>query len=142
MVAAEGRPWDAGAVAGEKRRRLKGLLERGGRAALKRIQPAPEGPQEVRFADAGEGTIEAGATLLQAALALDVDLDHFCGGSCSCGTCRVEVVSGAEHLSRMKPSESIVLGHEAVQAGDRLACQARVLGPVEVRVPGFFMRGA
>ncbi len=129
-------------MAGDKRKRVRGLLQRGGRAALRRLQPAPSGPQEIRFTDAAEGRVEAGTTLLQAAIALDVDLDHFCGGSCSCGTCRVEVIAGAEHLSPMKPSEAIVLGHEATEAGDRLACQARVMGTVEVRVPAFFMRGA
>lgn len=129
-------------MAGDKRKRVRGLLQRGSNAARRRFQAPPTGPQPVVFADVARGEVEAGRTLLQAAVALDVDVDHFCGGCCSCGTCRVEVLSGADALSRMKPSESIVLGHEAVDAGDRLACQARVLGPVEVRVPAFFMRGA
>ncbi len=102
----------------------------------------PEGPQEVRFEENARGLVAPGTTLLQAALALDVELDHFCGGHCSCGTCRLEILDGADHLTTMRPSESIVLGHEAVEAGDRLGCQAGVLGPVEVRIPDFFMRGA
>ncbi len=97
------------------------------------------GPVEVRFQGAAAGRFPAGTTLLEAARSLGVDLDHYCGGNCSCGTCRVEVVRGGEHLARMRSSEAMVLGHEAVRAGDRLACQARVLGPVEVRVPAFFM---
>ncbi len=109
---------------------------------MRRLQGPPTGPQSVSFGDVGAGEVEAGTTILSAAVSLGVDIDHFCGGSCSCGTCRVEIVSGAEALSPMRPSESIVLGHEAIVAGDRLACQARVLGAVEVRVPAFFMRGA
>jgi ferredoxin len=132
-------------MSNKRRTRLRRLLGRGGRAALRRfpgVKSLPDTPQWVIFEGSASGEIEPGLTLLQAARSLDVDLDHFCGGSCSCGTCRVEILEGAESLSRMKPSESIVLGHEAVQAGDRLSCQARILGPVKVQIPEFFMRGA
>lgn len=100
------------------------------------------GSQRVVFQGLGEGDFEPGTTVLQAAAALDLDLDHFCGGNCSCGTCRVELIGPGAGLSPMRPSESIVLGHEAVEAGDRLACQAFITGPVSVRIPTFFMRGA
>ena len=83
-------------------------------------------------------TEEAGTTILEAALQADLSLDHFCGGNCSCGTCRVEVVQGDQFLSNPRPDESLVLGPVALDAGDRLACQAQVRGSVEVRVPRFF----
>lgn len=69
---------------------------------------------------------------------LGLDLSHYCGGTCSCGTCRVEILLGAEHLSSPRGNETMVLGAEHLLAGDRLACQARVLGPVVVRVPEWF----
>jgi ferredoxin len=91
----------------------------------------------VAFADV-EGDVETGVTLLEAARLLDVDLRHYCGGNCSCGTCRVEVVGGSENLSRPEPLERAVIGEPALRDGRRLACQARVLGPVRVRVPTSF----
>ena len=74
-----------------------------------------------------------------AARELKVDLDHFCGGHCSCGTCRVFVVSGAEHLSPVQMNEEITLGAEAAKRGHRLACQAKAQGPVEVQIPDYFL---
>ncbi len=92
----------------------------------------------MQFTGLGEIDVEAGETVLQAAKSLGLQLDHFCGGCCSCGTCRVTVQSGAGSLSRPQPDESLVLGPNALDAGDRLACQARILGSVEVRIPRYF----
>lgn len=79
-----------------------------------------------------------GATLLEVADAARVDLRSYCGGNCSCGTCRITVVSGAKNLGKRGSLEEMVLGSEAVARGDRLACQAAVLGPVEVLIPEWF----
>lgn len=116
-----------------------GLLRRGLRRLAGRGRRAsPRGPAEVRF-EVPRGapvTVEvpAGTTLLHAALDAGVDLSHYCGGTCSCGTCRVEVRRGGEHLTRVEGREQMVLGYEGTQAGDRLACQARVQGPVTIAV--------
>lgn len=95
------------------------------------------GPVEVRFG-AQVVRVTRGTTLLDAARTGDVDLRHYCGGNCSCGTCRVEVVSGARSLSRRQGMEEMVLGADAASRGDRLACQAQILGDVEVRIPRWF----
>jgi 2Fe-2S ferredoxin len=76
---------------------------------------------------------------LEAAVLLELDLDHYCGGNCSCGSCRIKVVSGKKNLSRPRPDEQMVLGPDAEEKGDRLACQARVQGPVSIKIPDFFM---
>lgn len=96
------------------------------------------GPARVRF---GAVSVELppGGTILDAARQADVDLRHYCGGNCSCGTCRVEIRGGAAHLSRASGMEELVLGPQAVARGDRLACQAQVLGDVEVHVPDDFI---
>lgn len=76
------------------------------------------------------GVVEPGATLLQAALDLGVNISHVCGGNGICSTCRVEVVVGPENLTPINPQEvAYDLG-----ACRRLGCQARVLGNVGVRV--------
>ena len=94
-------------------------------------------PKMVSLTIKGEGTAEfkSGTTLLQAAKAMDADIKYYCGGTCSCGTCHVQVLQGSENLSKVAPREKIVLGYEKYQAGDRLACQARLQGPVEIHIP-------
>lgn len=93
----------------------------------------------VSFGVYGEGQAEVGWTLLQAAKELRIDIDHFCGGRCSCSTCRVVVPeSSRAMLSRRDMNEEAVLGPKAVSRGDRLACQARIVGPVTVSIPTTF----
>ena len=100
-------------------------------------RPAATGPLVVTF-DGKEIPTRRGATILEAARLGGVELRSYCGGNCSCGTCRVEIVAGAGNLSRPQPMEQLVLGMEAERRGDRLACQAQVSGAVTVRVPEWF----
>jgi ferredoxin len=90
----------------------------------------------------GQAPVEAlqpgGISLLAAAARAGVDIDHYCGGQCSCGTCRIEIIEGSANLSEQDGMEQMVLGSANVAAGNRLACQARILGPVRVRVPQWF----
>ncbi len=79
-----------------------------------------------------------GTTILQAATDNDVALDSFCGGTCSCSTCRIEVLAGEKNLSKRKEDEMSVLGEERCQNGDRLSCQTQVLGDVVIRIPDYF----
>lgn len=94
---------------------------------------------DVSFGVYGEGQAEVGWTLLAAAKEMRVDIDHFCGGRCSCSTCRVVVPEEFRAmLSRRDLNEETVLGPKAAERGDRLACQARILGPVTVSIPTTF----
>ena len=97
-----------------------------------------QGPVEIQFEDRKTVSVPHGTSILNAALKNDIDLDHFCGGTCSCSTCRVEILSGTENLSKMKPREAMVLGHEKTQNGDRLSCQAKATGDVVVKIPDYF----
>lgn len=108
-------------------------------AAIPQVQRGVDARDQVlvRF---GNRDVQAarGASLLEAALLADVDLRSYCGGNCSCGTCRVIIKSGAKNLSKREGMEEFALGPDAIARGDRLACQASVLGPVEVEVPEWF----
>lgn len=74
-----------------------------------------------------------GGTLLAAAVKNDVRLMHVCGARTLCGTCRVKVTDGADNLSAMSAKEKLSLRyHLSFSSRARLACQARVAGPVEV----------
>ncbi len=82
------------------------------------------------------GEVPKDVTLLDAAEALGFPLEHDCGGSASCSTCRVEVMMGGEHLSEIDFDEQDLLDREALtESYHRLSCQALVLGDVVVRVP-------
>jgi len=125
---------------------VKRALERAGRKAGRSAMGKAEtetGVATVCFRDSSgevlaEGTVEKGTTLLSAAISLGVDMDHYCGGQCSCGTCRIEVVTGHEQLSERQSMEAMVLGAAHTAAGHRLACQARALGDTVVQVPQWF----
>lgn len=116
---------------------LKGALRSALSPARPAAAPAPAAP--ALTIDGGPSApVPFDTPLLDAAAALGADLDHFCGALASCGTCRVEVLAGASALSPAEPRERMVLGDAKSKAGDRLACQARVRGPVTIRVPAYF----
>ena len=74
----------------------------------------------------------AGGTLLAAAMKNGIRVMHACGAQTLCGTCRVKVTEGAENLTAKSFKERLSLRyHLSVSSRTRLACQARVLGPVE-----------
>jgi ferredoxin, 2Fe-2S len=86
--------------------------------------------------DGKSGDVPENLTLLEAAEHLGFSLNHDCGGSASCSTCRVEVVVGDENLSEIDFEEQDLLDREALtEAYHRLGCQAKVLGDVIVQVP-------
>lgn len=80
--------------------------------------------------------VPKGTSILDAAMEQNVPLYHTCGGNCSCSTCRIVVLKGAENLSPMETDEAEVLDSFDLKAPHRLGCQTRVLqGEVEVEIP-------
>jgi len=79
-------------------------------------------------------------TVMAAAQAQGYYWPTTCGGEGRCSTCALTVITGAENLSEMGRSErktiEAELGPSALARGVRLACQARLLGDVEVLKPG------
>ena len=84
---------------------------------------------------AGLGQLEAqeGETLLEALRRQGVVVQAGCGGLGLCGMCRVRVLEGL--LSPPTRRELELLPAHLLEGGWRLACQARVLGDVELEVP-------
>jgi ferredoxin len=73
-----------------------------------------------------------GGTILGTALRGGVRLMHVCGARTLCGTCRVKIVAGTENLTPMSAGERFSLRyHLSVSPRVRLACQARIEGPIE-----------
>ena len=90
---------------------------------------------EVRFMPDGHCIqVRAGTTLLDAGRRAKADIRTRCGGRAACLMCKVtaEDQRGLEQPSR---NERLKLGETLLQQGVRLACQARVCGPVTVIVP-------
>lgn len=87
----------------------------------------------IRFEPSGRTvTVALGSTLLDAARAAGIEIDAPCGGTGTCGSCRVRA-TGA--LSAMSGSERELLGGAGVTAGKRLACRTRVEGDATVLMP-------
>ncbi len=100
----------------------------------------------VVFSPSGKrGHFPLGTPVLQAARELGVDIDSICGGRARCGRCQVEavegsfakenIVSSADHLSEMGEAEHYCQQRGRLREGNRLSCQARVLGDVRIDVP-------
>jgi len=100
----------------------------------------------VVFSPSGKrGRFALGTPVLQAARELGVDIDSICGGRARCGRCQVEavegsfarenIVSSAGHLSEMSETEHYCLQRGRLEAGNRLSCQAKILGDVRIDVP-------
>ncbi len=87
-------------------------------------------PRIVFLNDGRRGIVPAGRPVLEAALDFGVAIDHVCGGSGTCSTCRVECVVNPENLSPIELNEVAY----AMGPGVRLGCQARIEGDVGVRV--------
>ncbi len=84
-----------------------------------------------------EAEAPEGLSVLETALAFDIELEHACGGFCACTTCHVIVNKGDEDsLSEMQCDEEDKLDEcEGVTLRSRLGCQARVTGPLTISVP-------
>jgi uncharacterized 2Fe-2S/4Fe-4S cluster protein (DUF4445 family) len=101
----------------------------------------------VVFTPSGKrGEFADGASLLEAARALGVDLDSVCGGRGICGRCQIDVAEGdfAKHAIHSSADHVTLSGEVegryaskrgAFAPGRRLGCQARICGDLVIDVP-------
>jgi uncharacterized 2Fe-2S/4Fe-4S cluster protein (DUF4445 family) len=98
-----------------------------------------------------QGRIAAGATLLEAARQLGVDVDSICGGRQTCGKCKVIIETGqfAKHGITSSPDHVTPMGEDEARyfakhpsinlqspiSNLRLSCAACITGDVLVTVP-------
>ena len=77
--------------------------------------------------------VVSGTTILVSAIQNGLQLRHDCTEAI-CGTDRVKILAGQEHLSEKDENEELTL--EMMNAGpsERLACVARIVGDVTVQV--------
>lgn len=88
---------------------------------------------EVRCEPAGRvARVVKDSTLMDAVRQVQLPLGRSCDGVALCGFCRVKVVDGWEGLSPVTQGEREILTGLRAGATERLACCARVRGPVTV----------
>lgn len=74
--------------------------------------------------------IDEGQSLLHAAHACDAPVHTLCNGIGACVQCKVRIMEGEPNLSEPNNLEKDRLGNIFHLTHERLACQARVHGPV------------
>ena len=73
-----------------------------------------------------------GLTLLDVAVRYKIPHFRECGGHGKCTTCRVRILEGAANVSPRTPAEVRMANERGWDELTRLACQARILGPVTI----------
>jgi adenylate cyclase len=79
-----------------------------------------------------ELTVVHESNLMDAILQTGLGLGQSCDGIALCGFCRVQVLDGLENLTPPGSEERRVLAAQHAGDDERLACCARVKGPVTV----------
>ncbi|NKB32254.1 MAG: ISC system 2Fe-2S type ferredoxin [Pseudomonadales bacterium] len=84
-------------------------------------------PHEVICPEGAEFEAESGGTILDAALANDIHIEHACEKSCACTTCHVIVREGFYSLEEAEENEEDYLDKAwGLEPESRLSCQAKI----------------
>jgi len=75
--------------------------------------------------------VEEGQSILEAALAQGIEIEHACGGFGFCTTCLCHVKDNPQNLADITPEE-LNMGIPENSTDMRLSCQARMKGDVTV----------
>ena len=76
--------------------------------------------------------VAAGATLMAELRAAGLPVASSCNGDGVCAKCRIQIVEGAENLSRETPLEEILRARNRIPRDQRVSCQTKVLGDIKV----------
>lgn len=87
----------------------------------------------ITFADIGTTvSVPRGTRIVEVAEKVGASIPFDCKEN-DCGDCMIEVLQGAENLSSPSALEIELLKQKFAKPGNRLACQAMVLGDVTVK---------
>lgn len=78
--------------------------------------------------------VEKGSNLREALINSGIEITSPCGGCASCTKCVIIVKSGGESLSDIEFTEKQMIGNVFHLTGERLSCQAKVLGSVHIDI--------
>lgn len=91
-------------------------------------------PISIIFHRKGRFEVEPGTTILAASQRYGLFHADQCGGRGECSTCRVWIIAGEQNCSIMQEGERRMLAAHNLRPPVRLACQARILGPMRVQI--------
>ena len=74
----------------------------------------------------------AKANLLEFLHKEEIPVGSACGGKGLCASCKVQVLNGSANLSRPKDIEIELASRNHLQVNERIACQCKILGDVEI----------
>jgi 2Fe-2S ferredoxin len=84
-------------------------------------------PHPERCPEGMEINVEAGESILNAALRFGIDIEHACEKACACTTCHVIVRQGFDSLEESDEDEDDMLDKAwGLEPESRLSCQALV----------------
>ena len=84
-------------------------------------------PHEQLCPDGGVVEADSGESVLDAALRIDIDIEHACEKSCACTTCHVYIREGAGSMEQSDELEDDMLDKAwGLDPDSRLSCQAVV----------------
>lgn len=79
--------------------------------------------------------VSSGANLMQALIKHEIPVASSCRGDGVCAKCRVRIVEGAKNLSPETAIEGMRRDQFDFASGERLSCQAEVLGDIKIDTP-------
>jgi 2Fe-2S ferredoxin len=84
-------------------------------------------PHDELCPEGGVVDAKAGESVLDAALRIDIDIEHACEKSCACTTCHVYIREGADSIEESDELEDDMLDKAwGLDPDSRLSCQAIV----------------
>lgn len=87
----------------------------------------------ITFSDIGVTvSVPRGTRIVEVAEKVGASIPFGCKEN-DCGDCMIEVLAGAENLSEPSTLEADLLKKKFARPGQRLACQAMVLGDVTIK---------
>ncbi len=89
--------------------------------------------------DGAEFDVQVGATVLDALLEHDIELEHACEKSCACATCHLYIREGFDSLSEISDQEDDYLEKAwGLEPDSRLSCQSVIDGEdLVVEIPKY-----
>jgi ferredoxin len=86
----------------------------------------------VSFLDGKFIDVATGTNLMSAIIAAERPIGSSCGALGICAKCFVQVLEGADQLSKPNPIEKKLLEREKFSSDTRISCQTKVLGDVKI----------
>lgn len=80
-------------------------------------------------------TGEGDWSVLNTLFANEVEISSSCGGSGSCGTCRIEIISWPGAVEPRGEVEAEMADARGFEEHERLACQISAVSGLKIRVP-------